>query len=496
MKSIWGATRRFRLLRAYGTTARVLLSYGTRQLVGLVRGSEWVEARSSDLHKKNARRVVKMILDLRGIFIKIGQLISALTNFLPEDFRVELEGLQDSVPSRPVSEIRSRIREELGADPSELFSTFDDEALASASLAQVHCARLHDGRAVAVKVQHRGIEQVVPLDLKALHRIFRLVGRAFKVQGLETALKEFESVIMEELDFEQEARNIEDVAANFVDDRRTGFPTVVPEHSTSRILTTTFVPGAKVTDLDALAEMGIDRADLAERLVDAYCRMIFSDGVFHADPHPGNIIVQRDGSIVFIDFGAVARLTPEMKNGIPRVLLAVLQNDGQALAAGFKEMGLVAREGHDQTVETLIEFMQEQFLDEINFDVWNLGDLNFQTVMAAKMESIPSFMKLDVSFRELSRTFQIPRDWIMLERTLILLIGLCTYLDPNMNPLKIVRPYLERIVFGSGDDWRSVLVSVVTDVVSTVTGLLGSASEFLESVYDDANSDPDQESSI
>ena len=478
-----GTARRFRLLRAYSTTVRVLLSYGVRMLLGLVRGREWAERNRSDLHKKNARRIVRMILDLRGVFIKIGQLISALTNFLPEDFRVELEGLQDRVPNRPVSEIRSRIKHELGADPSELFASFDDEALASASLAQVHRARLHDGRAVAVKVQHRGIEEVVPLDLKAIHRIFRLLARFVGIQGLDAALKQFESVIMDELDFEQEARNIEAVAANFVDDRRVGFPEVISDRSSSRILTTTFVPGAKVTDLQALAEMGIDRADLAERIVDAYCRMIFSDGVFHADPHPGNIIVQRDGSIVFIDFGAVARLTPEMKNGIPHVMLAILRSDREALAAGFKKMGLVAREGHDETVEKLIDFMHEQFLDEMNFDIWNLGDLNFETVMAAKMESIPAFMKLDVSFREMTRTFQMPRDWIMLERTLLLLIGLCTYLDPNMNPLKIVRPYLERIVFGSGDDWRSILASVVTDVVSTVVGIVGEAVEFLESVY-------------
>ena len=145
---------------------------------------------------------------------------------------------------------------------------------------------------------------------------------------------------MDELDFEQEARNIEAVAANFRGrSPRSDFRKSSIDRSSSRILTTTFVPGAKVTDLDALAEMGVDRADLAERIVEAYCRMVFSDGVFHADPHPGNIIVQRDGSIVFIDFGAVARLTSEMKNGIPRMMMAILRSDREALAAALKEMG-------------------------------------------------------------------------------------------------------------------------------------------------------------
>ena len=472
--------RRFRLLRAYATTLQVMASYGLQSAVAKVRGPEWLASRRPALHQKNARRIVRMILALRGVFIKIGQLISILTNFLPEVFRIELEGLQDSVPSRPVSEIRRRIKEELGAEPEELFAEFDDTAIASASLAQVHRARLADGRAVAVKVQHAGIERIVPLDLRAIHRILRWVGRLLGIQGLDEALEQFEAVVKEELDFEREAVNLSTVSTNFRDDRTVRFPTVIPERSAKRVLTTTFVPGVKVTNLDALREMGIDRSRLAERIVDSYCRMVFEDGVFHADPHPGNIIVQRDGSINFIDFGAVAYLTPEMKSGIPRVLLAVIRDDRDGMIDGLKKMGFIAREGHEKTVETLIDFMRSQFLDEIDFDVWNLSELNASTVIAAKMESIPNFMKLDVTLRELTRTFQVPRDWIMLERTLILLIGLCTYLDPNMNPLKTVRPHLERIVFGPATDWKAILETVFKDVVDAVGDLVADAMKLFE----------------
>jgi predicted unusual protein kinase regulating ubiquinone biosynthesis (AarF/ABC1/UbiB family) len=333
--SFKGAARRFRLIRAYSTVSWVLTSYAIQHLLGKVRGEDWLRSRRVELHRRNARRIVRMILDLQGVFIKIGQLISILTNFLPEAFRVELEGLQDRVPTRPVAQIRHRIKEELGAEPEELFASFEDEAIASASLAQVHRARLHDGRAVAVKVQHAGIEQIVPLDLVALHRIFRLVARILGVQGLDEALSQFEVVIKEELDFTQEARNIEDVAANFEGDRAVRFPKVIHDRSSRRVLTTTFVQGAKVTNLEALSEMGIDRSELAHGIVDAYCKMVFSDGVFHADPHPGNLIVQRDGAITFIDFGAVARLTPEMKQAIPRVMLAVLRSDRDAMIDGL-----------------------------------------------------------------------------------------------------------------------------------------------------------------
>ena len=466
-----------------------MASYGIQQAVGKIRGPAWVAARRPDLHRKNARRIVKMILRLRGVFIKIGQLISILTNFLPEVFRSELERLQDSVPSRPVREIRGRIREELGGDPDELFAEFDDTALASASLAQVHRARLQDGRAVAVKVQHVDIEEIVPIDLRAIHRIFRMLARIFGIQGLDEALEQFESVVTDELDFEREAQNLQTIAANFRDNRDVRFPTVIPDLSSRRVLTTTFVPGVKVTNLDALAELGIDRSELAEQIVDAYCRMVFDDGVFHADPHPGNIIVQRDGGVTFIDFGAVAYLTPEMKAGIPRILLAVIRNDRDAMIEGFKTMGFIAREGHEKTVETLIDFLRTQFLDEIDFDLWNLSELNASTVLAAKMESIPNFMKLDVTIRELTRTFQVPRDWIMLERTLILLIGLCAYLDPNMNPLKTVRPHLERIVFGTTTDWKQILSTVFNDMMEAVADLVESTLNFLDPVQTNGSSE-------
>jgi predicted unusual protein kinase regulating ubiquinone biosynthesis (AarF/ABC1/UbiB family) len=148
-------------------------------------------------------------------------------------------------------------------------------------------------------------------------------------------------------------------------------------------------------------------------------------------------------------------------------------------------MGFIAREGHEETVDKLIGFMQEQFLEEINFDVWSLSELNAETMIAAKMESIPHFMQLDVSMRELTRTFQVPRDWIMLERTLLLLIGLCTYLDPQMNPLKTVRPHLEQIVFGTANDWRGILATFLGEIFSTVSGFVDEALKFLDSVTTD-----------
>ncbi len=476
--------RRFRLVKAYAVTARVLVSYGIHALLGWLGAKRWAESRRRELHRRNARRVVRMILSLQGLFIKIGQLISILTNFLPEDFRVELEGLQDRIPPRPVAEIRARIRSEFDADPETLFASFTDEPVASASLAQVHEAHLHDGRRVAVKVQHLNIEEVAKLDLKTIWRILRIVSRVVGVRGLDRAYSQLESVILEELDFQSEAKNLEYIARNFEGYEGVGFPEVIPDRSTKRVLTTTFVDGVKVTDLQGLDRLGIDRRQLAERVVKAYAQMIFVDGFYHADPHPGNVIVRPNGDIVFIDFGAVARLSPEMKQGIPRLLMGIITRDGARIGEAFRTMGLVAEEGHQHTLDELVDHLQKHFFDTIGEESWSLQDFNARAIMEAKMEALPDFLQRGMSVRDLTETFQVPRDWILLERTSLLLLGLCTHLDPTMNPFKVLRPYLERIVFGIEDDWVAVIANVFTDAVAGVIEVFQGIHRFVVSAAD------------
>ena len=165
--------RRYRLLRVYRATIVILASYGALRLANLWRGPQARERALSRCNRRNARRVRETVLSVQGLFIKAGQLISILTNFLPADFRDELEGLQDQIPPRPLAEIRGRLVRELGEGPEELFADFEPWPVASASLAQVHAAKLHDGRRVAVKVQHLDIEELAELDLKAIRNILR-----------------------------------------------------------------------------------------------------------------------------------------------------------------------------------------------------------------------------------------------------------------------------------------------------------------------------------
>jgi predicted unusual protein kinase regulating ubiquinone biosynthesis (AarF/ABC1/UbiB family) len=288
-----------------------------------------------------------------------------------------------------------------------------------------------------------------------------------------------ESVILEELDFAAEARNIRQVAQNFDGYDGVSFPDVIPERSTERVLTTTYVEGVKVTDLEGLRKHSVDRRDLAERVVHAYAQMIFVDGFYHADPHPGNVIVRPNGEIVFIDFGAVARLSPDMKEGIPQLLMGIIMRDRERIGAAFRQMGIVAQEGHQHTLDELVDHLQKYFFDELSKESWSLSEVNMRSIIETKMQALPDFLQRGMSVRDLTETFQVPRDWILLERTSLLLLGLCTHLDPAMNPFKVLRPYLERIVFGIEDDWVAVIANVFTDAVAGVVEVFQEIDRFV-----------------
>jgi predicted unusual protein kinase regulating ubiquinone biosynthesis (AarF/ABC1/UbiB family) len=456
----------------------VLASYLWLRLWRPLLGPEAYERGLIERHRANARRVERTILELNGLFIKVGQLISILTNFLPEEFRQGLERLQDQIPARPVEQIIDRIEIEFGRHPEKLFASFDPVPIASASLAQVHEARLHDGRRIALKVQHADIDEIVRLDLTAIRRILGLVQMFTRIRGLESYHSEVSEMIHEELDFVQEAANIEQIAANFANDPSVSLPRVIREFSTQRVLATEFVDGTKVTDLAGLERHGIARSVLAQRILTAYCQMIFIDGVYHADPHPGNILVRDDGSLVFVDFGAVGELSRDMKEGIPVFLEGVIRRDAQKITGALRRMGFVARaDDPDDVADRVIDYFQHRFLEQITIESWSLGDV--QVDMKTKLEAMADLRKLDISFRELTATFQVPKDWVLLERTLLLLLGLCTHLDPTMNPMRTIQPYLEEFVLGRDRDWGALVRAAAKDMALSALTIPEAVNRFL-----------------
>jgi predicted unusual protein kinase regulating ubiquinone biosynthesis (AarF/ABC1/UbiB family) len=478
---------RIRSWRAYWTTWRVIWSYLWLRFRARFHSPTWAEHALRETHLRNARRIERTIIELQGLFIKVGQLISIMTNFLPEEFRRELEGLQDAVPPRPYADIEARLREELGRKPGELFAQFETRPIASASIGQVHIARLENGQKVAVKVQYPDIEEVVRRDLLTLRRIFRIIGWFIPYQGLDELYREIRSIILEELDYRAEAENTRTIAANFVGRTDVAFPIVVDELSTARVLVTHFEPGCKITDKQAVKKLGLDRGQLARQVVEIYCQQIFTDGVYHADPHPGNLLVRPSEvpdappTIVFLDFGAVAEIPANIRQGIIELLQGALTRDTRKIVGAMKQMGFVARGANEAMFEQVIEYFHEKFQENISLDSLNLKDIKFDPQKG--LESVADLRKMDISLRELSENFHVPKEIIVLERTLLLLMGLCTELDPTLNPMTVIRPYLERFVLGEEGDWSQLLVETSKDLVMSVTALPAEIRKFMRAAH-------------
>jgi predicted unusual protein kinase regulating ubiquinone biosynthesis (AarF/ABC1/UbiB family) len=456
----------WRFLRAYATTFTVIASYLWLGLRARINGRAWRDERIGRIHTRNARRVYATILQLQGLFIKVGQLLSIMANFLPPAFRGELETLQDQVPPRPYEEIAERLRRELGAKMGQLDS-LDREPIASASLGQVHVARLTDGRRVCVKVQHRDIDRIVRLDLRTIRRIMGIVQWFVPVQGLDAYYHQIRELLSQELDFVLEADNIERIAKNFSGDEMVVFPKPVRELSTNRVLTTTFVEGVKLSDGPALDALGVDKKDVARRLVRLYCQMIFVDGVYHADPHPGNVLVQKNGAIVLLDFGAVAELSPPMREGIPEFLEGVLRRDTDRLVKSMRKMGFITRTSDEAVTEKIIEYFHRRFQEEVKLDSFNLKDIRIDPQRG--LQNVLDLRRMNIGLRELSGAFHVPRDWVLLERTLLLIYGSCSVLDPELNPLAIIQPYLQDFVLGNRDFAQIAMEAVRDMAMSAVT---------------------------
>jgi predicted unusual protein kinase regulating ubiquinone biosynthesis (AarF/ABC1/UbiB family) len=461
------SANKWRFVRAYVTTFQVIGSYLWLSFKSRLFGKAYREQVIGGIHKKNADRVLSTILELQGLFIKVGQMLSIMANFLPEAFRGELEALQDQVPPRSFEEIAKTLESELGGKVDDLFADLDRVPLASASLGQVHEARLKDGRRVAVKVQHRDIDEIVRLDLKTIRRIMMIVQWFVPVQGLDAYYHQVKSLLKQELDFELEADNIETIAANFASNPRVQFPTPVRELSTKRVITTTFKEGKKVGDVAAIEAMGIDKKDVARRLVEAYCQMIFVDGIYHADPHPGNVLVDKNGDLVLLDFGAVAKLSQAMREGIPEFIEAILRRDTDRIIKAMRKMGFLSRTSDEAMSEKIIEYFHRRFQEEVKLESFNLKDVKIDPQRG--FESLFDLRKMNVGLKELSDAFHIPRDWVLLERTIILLYGCCSLLDPELNPMGIIQPYLQDFVLGK-KDWQEIAMETVRDMaLSAVT---------------------------
>jgi ubiquinone biosynthesis protein len=456
-----------RVRKAYRTAAVVLLSYAGLLLRRKLFGARYYERRIEALHARNAERVKNAILELNGLFIKVGQMLSILSNFLPEAFQKPLEALQDKIPPRPYAQVRTRIERELGRPPEALFARFEERPIASASIGQAHRAQLHDGTEVVVKVQHADIEAIAQIDLEVIRRLTKLIAWFYDIKGMEYLYSQVRQMIEEELDFANEADSMRRIAENLQGEKGLVVPEVHAAYSTARVLTTTWYDGVKIAETARLDEWQLDRRDLAARLLRAYCQMVFKDGFYHADPHPGNILVCRDGRLVLLDFGATGRLSPALREGLPELIEAAVKNDTAAMVEACRKMGFIAagREA-EQMAARMIDALRQFLQNEVQLD-----GLNFKDIKVKPFDNSLFRLIQDIGFSGITGTVQVPKDYVLLNRMLTLLLGLCNTLDPKFNPLDVVRPYAKEFVLGQRGDMLTFVRNLLQNTVMTALAL-------------------------
>ena len=328
--------------------ARVFAGY---KLIGLLtrwRGEAWAETRRKRHHRWSAEHIYATAVHNQGLLIKTCQFLSSRPDVVPDDYIDVLSALQDEVPPEPFDVIRNVIERELGRPLDAVFSSFEEVPVASASLAQVHRAVLQDGRVAAVKVQYPGIDRLVDVDLRNIRLLISILGRLERALDLSFIAEEMARMIPLELDFIHEGQNAEAIAANFAGVEDVVVPCIYWEHTTCRVLTMEYVDGVKITDVRAMQAQGIDTAEVAKVLVVAFSEMLLSHGLFHADPHPGNLLVAAGPKLVLVDFGQVKQLGPQFRMLFGQMTRALVADDDSALGRSFRDLGFRMKRDNDK----------------------------------------------------------------------------------------------------------------------------------------------------
>ncbi|WP_311212860.1 MULTISPECIES: AarF/UbiB family protein [unclassified Arthrobacter] len=408
--------------------------------------------------RRFARRFHGLAVELGGLMIKVGQFMSSRLDVLPPEITSELEGLQDEVPPVPFPAIRALAEAELGAPLEAVFASVEETPIAAASLGQAHRAKLLSGNAedtglssVVFKVQRPGIAEIVDVDLAALRKVggwlsrIRLVSNRADVPAL---IKEFAQTSLEEIDYLNEAANSERFAADFAADARVTVPAVVWERTTRRVLTLEDVTAIKITDADSLRLAGIDPAEVAPVFASVMFDQLFTNGFFHADPHPGNIFVtpvndpssEHPWKLTFIDFGMMGEVPVKTRSGLRKLLIAAASRDGKGLVTAISDVGVLMQSADTAELERAMTQLFARF-----------GGMGF-----AELRDVDprEFREFGTEFGSVIRSlpFQLPENFLLIIRAMSLTSGVCSSLDARFNLWDSVEPYAAQLLRDERDN--------------------------------------------
>jgi predicted unusual protein kinase regulating ubiquinone biosynthesis (AarF/ABC1/UbiB family) len=402
--------------------------------------------------RRFAERFHVLAVELGGLMIKVGQFMSSRLDVLPPEITEELAGLQDEVPPVPFPAIRALAEAELGAPLDAVFASIEEVPLAAASLGQAHRAQLRPGDAadtglqsVVVKVQRPGIGAIVDVDLAALRKVAGWLSRIRFVSTRANApalVEEFAKTSLEEIDYHHEAAGAERFAVEFADDARVAVPAVVWERTTRRVLTLEDVTAIKITDSRGLLAAGIDPAEVAPVFAAVMFDQLFTNGFFHADPHPGNIFVTpvadtasgHPWKLTFIDFGMMGEVPPKARSGLRKLLIAAAARDGKGLVAAITEVGVLVQSADTAGLERAMTHLFARF-----------GGMGFAELREVDPREFRDF---GLEFGDVVRSlpFQLPENFLLIIRAMSLTSGVCSSLDARFNLWDSVEPYAAKLL--------------------------------------------------
>src|SRR5665648_1117078 len=430
--------KRIRHIKRYRDVAKVLTHHGFGFFVeemGLLHMLSLPKRLFTDTEKIDpvtvGARIRQVIEELGPTYVKIVQIASTRADIIPEEILKELEKLQDDVPSFSFDQVTRIIEEKLGSPLNEVFSWIDEEAIAAASIGQVHRAQLRTGELVAVKVQRPGIKAIIETDLEILLDLATLAERRMERMErlqLRDVVEEFAKSLRNELDYSIEARNAEKIAKQFKKDPTIHIPAIYWDYSTRTVLTMEFVQGLKLTQFEEIEKMGYDRKAIAEHLVQSVFQQVLIEGFFHADPHPGNIFLLSEGVISLIDFGMVGRLTADMKQNLASMVIAMMRQNTESMLKAVLRIGIVPDEVNLPLLTSDVDELRELYVD-VPMSRISLG------------EAISNLFK--VAFRHRIR---IPADFTLLAKCFLTLEGIVEKLDPQLSMMDMAEPFGIRLL--------------------------------------------------